>query len=219
MQSGPNTVADRAARPVGSPLRLGTIGTLKAIPRLFVHVRRWYLIERRIALDLPPVDTRPSLRWRLADLPDLEALASLRAPAPTYSARFRTRFGRGQDCVACFDDETVAGYFWMSTIKEFEPRAGYMIRPRQDESYGFDLFVRPAYRRSRVGSQLVIRFLHHAREAGRSKAIAMVEVTNLASLAMFASLGFRPTCLLTSVQLCRGQGILLARLDPFPELR
>jgi ribosomal protein S18 acetylase RimI-like enzyme len=219
MSSAQDALAGRAASPRVSHLRLSAIRALKAAPRLLVHVRRWYVIERGASGELPPIDTRSSLVWRLADLPDLEPLARLRAPTPEYRTRFRTRFGRGQDCLACLDGTTVAGYYWMSTIKEFEPRVGSMIRPSADESYGFDLFVRPAYRRARVGSQLVVRWLHHVRESGRSKATAVVETTNVASLAMFASLGFRPTCLLTSVQLFRGQGILLARLDPSPELR
>jgi hypothetical protein len=83
------------------------------------------------------------------------------------------------------------------------------IQPQEDESYGFDLFVLPEYRKFLVGYELISRWLQYSKEAGKAKAIGVVATWNK-PMQMTTKLvfGFKVIWKVRSVELFKKRALL-----------
>jgi GNAT superfamily N-acetyltransferase len=169
-----------------------------------------FIIQRSLDGRLPEMHAKIPLSVRFASIDDLSCFQGIREPWSRYQRIFRERFRRGQTCIISFHQEKAVGYLWMTDIPESDKRLGLTITPDAEESYGFDLYVLPEYRRELVGFDLVSRWLTHARSSGKRRAIGVVASQNQPMLIMTKlAFGFRRAREVRSLEFFRSFGVII----------
>lgn len=184
---------------------------VRAVLTLTVRIHRWWIIERDVSLELPEITDDGSLDYRVCTAADLPRFQGIRSPWKVWRRIFLERWRRAQLCIACLDSGAVVGYIWVARMPEHDRALGVTVVPAPDESYGFDLYVKPEYRRRGVGFSLIARWLRDARTLGKRRAVGIVLDWNTPMLAATTlGFGFRRARRLASLELFRAYGICLS---------
>ena len=103
------------------------------------------------------------------------------------------------------------GYIWLSFTGEYERNLGIKIQTNNKESYGFDLFVVPEYRKFSIGFELIRRWLKLSKESGKEKAMGIVANYNEPMLVALKLFGFKVKERIHSIEILKLKGITLKR--------
>jgi GNAT superfamily N-acetyltransferase len=137
-----------------------------------------YVIERALDDRMPDVHSKIPTQFVYGSVSDLMRFRYIRKPWRHYRKILEDRFQRGQTCILAFHENMLIGYVWITDRPETDRNLGITINPAEGESYGFDLYVLPEYRKDFVGIELISRWLRDARDAGKTKAIGVVASNN-----------------------------------------
>jgi ribosomal protein S18 acetylase RimI-like enzyme len=181
---------------------------IRAAMAVVFRYHRWWLIERDVSLELPETASAGPLEYRVCTAADLPLFRSVRSPWRVWRRIFLDRWHRGQLCIACLDSSAVAGYVWIARTPERDRMIGIKIVPGVDESYGFDLYVKPEYRRRGVAFSLISLWLRDARALGKRRATGIVLDSNTRMLmATILGFGFRRVRRFASIELLGRYGV------------
>jgi GNAT superfamily N-acetyltransferase len=157
-----------------------------------------------LVLDLPPLAVAPAppdLDVAFADpaaVPDLTALLPDVAGADllTLAAIERTRAAAAGELVIARKADTLAGLHFIHTAADrerLEQVAPGLYGPlAPDEALTEGMFVVPAVRRRGVAAAMLQATASELARRGYRRALAVIDVTNEASLRAFADAGYRP---------------------------
>jgi len=137
-----------------------------------------FVIERAIDEKIPDIHAKLPVRFVHGSVDDLMRFRHIRKPWGHYRKILEDRFRSGRTCILALHENELIGYVWITDRPETDRNLGLTIRPAEGESYGFDLYVLPEYRKDLVGIELIIRWLEHARDGGKTKAIGVVSSKN-----------------------------------------
>lgn len=141
----------------------------------------------------PTIKTDFDFQYRVVDSIDNSSFENIYRKTPKNLSVFRERQKRGQTCLACYKCDSVVGYIWISFISETDREHGITLTPDPEESYGFDLYVLPEYRKKAVGFKLINEWILHARSQGRTTCTGFVDRFNKPMLmTMKMIFGFQP---------------------------
>jgi GNAT superfamily N-acetyltransferase len=183
------------------------LGTLRANLCNY-HVT--YVIERPLDAKIPEVHSKLPVQFVYASANDLMRFQNIRQPWRHYRKILEDRFRSGQTCLLALHENRLLGYVWVTDRPETDRNLGITVRPAAGESYGFDLYVLPEYRKDLIGIDLIRLWLHHARQTGKVKAIGMVSAKNqpmlMTTQIMFR---FRRTREVRSIEFFRKWGFVI----------
>lgn len=110
-----------------------------------------------------------------------------------FPERLPERFAANEHCAIGISGGKVIGYQWFCD-KPFrtEERYGYIVEIPSDAVYGYDAFVVPNHRRSKVWTQFHTQYLGCLLASlGRNRVIVMVDQNNNVSMKAHLGLGYR----------------------------
>lgn len=179
-----------------------------------VFLKKSYVVVKE--LDQKPLYIRAKIDvdYRLAGPDDFDTLEGHMLPWKYYRKVYDERLERGLICMIGFVGPQAVGYIWPTSSPEKDRNLGFTITPGADEIYCLDLYVLPEYRKYLVGYELLSLLLKDAYEAGRKRAIGVVEEWNTPMM-MTTKLvfGFRKAKTLYSVTCFRKRGFLIHTAD------
>jgi GNAT superfamily N-acetyltransferase len=177
-----------------------------------VTIRRSYLFERSLAEEVPKVKSLIRARYEIGQKDSANAFLRSLGIGSLWSKLTEERLNNGRVGIAASVDGQAVGYIWISFDAEKDKKLGIRVDPKADESYGFDLYVKPEYRRYMIGFGLIAAWLRYSKEMGKKRAIGVVANFNKPMLmAMRLGFGFRRTRIYHSVEFLRWRGILLSK--------
>lgn len=186
--------------------------TVQAGTGVLLRRRSSYLLRRNTTSDVRPIRSTLPTEIRTVSVDEPRYLEGIRSPWTNWHRVFLKRWERGQVCLACLKDNRALGYIWISEIEERDERIGLTIRPERDETYGFDLYVLPEYRKCLIGFELVGQWLTCSRDAGKHVAIGVVETHNKPMLMLLRlAYGFKVWEQYDSLQFLSWRGIVFRR--------
>jgi GNAT superfamily N-acetyltransferase len=188
-------------------------GSCRVIERL-VCLRKSYVIVKDLDREPLYIKAKADLQFKLASPGDFATLKERMLPWKYYKAVYDDRIRRGVTCVIGFVGPQAVGYIWETVLDEKDKNLGFTIKPGRDEIYGLDLYVLPEYRKHLVGYEFISLWLKRAREAGKKRAIGVVEERNKPML-MTTKLvfGFRKTKKMVSLEFFKKMGLLIYTSD------
>lgn len=191
-----------------------TSKSLKSFVTAFVNPRTCYIIEKLLEDKLPNMKAKLDVTFRSGCIEDFESFQYELRPWRRFRKIFSDRFRNGKTCIVCLRQSQAIGYIWITDLTETDKNLGITIRPKNDESYGFDLYVLPEYRKHLVGYELISHWLHQAQEEGKRKAIGIVASYNHPML-MTTKLvfGFKKTKEVRSIEFFRRRGFVIQERD------
>jgi len=184
---------------------------LKTIQVTFVNLKKHYILGKNLSDNFTFIQDKLDTTYKFIEIHDLERFKGIRRPWRRWLKTFEGRLKRGQTCIACFYKEGVIGYIWISLTPETDKNVGLTVRPKVNESYGFDLYVVPEYREFLIGFELISRWLKYSKGLGRTKAIGGVAKYNKPMLlTMKLAFGFKIMKRLHSLVFFRSRGIIIS---------
>lgn len=110
-----------------------------------------------------------------------------------FPERLPERFAANEHCVVGISGGKVIGYQWFCDKSlRTEERYGYIVEIPSDAVYGYDAFVVPNHRRSKVWTQFHTQYLGGLLASlGRNRVIVMVDQNNNVSMKAHLGLGYR----------------------------
>lgn len=144
----------------------------------------------------------------------MDSFRGVLKPWDRFHRLYKERFQRGQTCIICFHRGKAIGYIWISFISETDKHYGLTVKPKNNESYGFDLYVLPEYRKFLVGFELISRWLKFSQDSGKEKAIGMVASYNHPMLVTTKLVfGFKKTKEVRAIEFFRRRGFVISKKD------
>jgi GNAT superfamily N-acetyltransferase len=127
------------------------------------------------------------------------------------------RFASGALCLAAERRGLFAGYIWLKehSYLDDEARCEYLLPPRGEAVWDFDVYVDPAFRHGRMFARLWSAAHEWMRERGYRWSISRISAFNSPSLSAHRRLGTVRLGTATFVQI---EGLQLALLDRAPYL-
>ncbi|MDP2853984.1 MAG: GNAT family N-acetyltransferase [Smithellaceae bacterium] len=182
----------------------------KSIKRI-IDIRKFYILEKSLSENVPFIKAKIDVMFRMAEVQDIDYFKDILKPWDYWSGIIKKRFEKRQTCIICFHKNCVIGYVWISFVPETDKTLGLTVRPRDNESYGFDLFVLPEYRKDLIGYELISRWLQYSKAYGREKVIGVVAAWNK-PMQMTTKLvfGFKLTKQLRSVEFFKRRGFIIS---------
>ncbi len=215
-----NTISP--ARKIGSYYKEN--GLLKTMLRVaektlgvIINIRKYCIIEKSLSGNIPFIKAKLDVTFRMAEVNDMDFIKDMLEPCSVWYRIIKKRFEKGQTCILCFHENRAIGYVWITFVPETDRNIGLTVRPRDNESYGFDLFVLPEYRKFLIGYELISRWFQYSKDSGRGKAIGVVAQWNKPML-MTTKLvfGFKVTRKLRAVEFFKKRGFIISSkiIDP-----
>jgi len=180
--------------------------------RRIARIRQVDLLAREVLGEFPRIRSKTAIEFvRIGQYGTIDSDRLIRA-WPKHRKLFEERLRRRQICIAGFNGDSPVGYTWVSVIPVTDASLGLTIAPREDETYGFDLYTLPEYRPQLVGHELITRYLECTKELGRRQALGWVENSNqLMQITIRVVFGFRTIGRVRSVELFGKYGIIVSR--------
>lgn len=178
---------------------------------IVVNIKNNDVIGKSLSGEIPFIKAKLDLTFKRAEEQEIDYFRDLLKPWDTWSRITRKRFEKGQTCIMCFHENRAIGYIWISFVPETDRNIGLTVRPRENESYGFDLFVLPEYHKFLVGYELISRWLQYSKASGREKAIGVVAACNK-PMQMTTKLvfGFKAIKKIRSVEFFKKRGFIIS---------
>ncbi|MBA4367693.1 MAG: hypothetical protein C0403_08650 [Desulfobacterium sp.] len=184
---------------------------------IIINIKKSYVIEKSLSGNIPFIEAKIDVMFRMAEIQDVDYFKDILKPWNNWFAIIKNRFEKRQTCILCFHENSAIGYIWISFVPETDKKLGITVRPRDDESYGFDLFVLPEYRKFLIGYELISRWLQYSKASGREKAIGVVAAWNK-PMQMTTKLvfGFKVMEKIRSVEFFKKRGFIISskKIDP-----
>ncbi len=183
---------------------------VKSIRRI-ISINEHYILEKSLSGHVPFLKAKIDVMFKMAEVNDMDSFKDILEPWNFWYRLTKQRFEKGQTCIICFHENRAIGYVWISFVPETDRKIGLTVRPQDNESYGFDLFVLPEYRKFLIGYELISRWLQYSRESGRENVIGSVAEWNKPML-MTTKLvfGFKVTKILRSVEFFQRRGFIIS---------
>lgn len=161
----------------------------------FGEIAEEILLERSLAVPLPPASSRVEVELRQAVEADLERIWPLYAADPYLYLgspdAYRARFDRGEKCFLAMDGDEIAHVNWIC-FDWGDALPSHPIRLRPDEAYTTDAITPPAYRGNGLHAVVLRAMLEFARERGRTRAYTLSDTRRVDSHKGLRRLGWRP---------------------------
>jgi GNAT superfamily N-acetyltransferase len=181
----------------------------RAIQVAFINPKKYYILEKNLSDKFPYIQDKLDNTYEFVKIQHLEQFKEIRRPWRRWLRRFEERLKRGQTCIACFYKEGAIGYIWISLTPETDKNVGLTVRPKENESYGFDLYVVPEYREFLIGFELISQWLRYSKELGRTRAIGIVAQFNKPMwMTMKLGFGFKIIKRFHSLEFFKSRGII-----------
>ncbi len=176
-----------------------------------INIRKYCIIEKSLSGNIQFLKAKLDVTFKIAEAGDMVFFKDMLLPWRLWYRIIRKRFEKGQTCILCFHENRAIGYIWISFVPEMDRNIGLTVRPRDNESYGFDLFVLPEYRKYLIGYELISRWFQYSKEYGRGKAIGVVQEWNKPML-MTTKLvfGFKVIRKMRSVEFLKKRGFIIS---------
>lgn len=149
----------------------------KSIKKI-INITKFDILEKSIAGNIPFIKAKIDVTFRIAEVKDMDYFKEILKPWHVWLRILKKRFEKRQTCIICFHKKRAIGYIWISFVSETDRKLGLTVRPLSNESYGFDLFVLPEYRKYLVGYELISRWLQYSKSFGKEKVIGVVREFN-----------------------------------------
>lgn len=149
----------------------------KSLKRI-INIIKFDILEKSIIENIPFIKAKIDVTFRIAEVKDMDYFKEILKPWHVWFRILKKRFEKRQTCIICFHKNRAIGYIWISFVPETDRKLGLTVRPLSNESYGFDLFVLPEYRKFLVGYELISRWLQYSKSFGREKVIGVVREFN-----------------------------------------
>jgi ribosomal protein S18 acetylase RimI-like enzyme len=163
------------------------VETLVTLP--YSHVE-FTLFTRSLVEPLPITEPRHPVILRLATRDDLERFQGL--VPPSELRRWGQRLAHGRYCFLALDgtSEDLAAYCWatMQVALEIER---WMMRLQPGDTYVYNAYTVPAYRRQGVQTAVHLYRLEYMRSLGCQRAVLIVDDKNIASQRLVRTLGYQ----------------------------
>lgn len=193
----------------------GTVKTVlwvadKSLKKI-INIRKFDILEKSLTENIPFIKAKIDVTFRIAEVNDMGYFKDILKPWHVWFRILKKRFEKRQTCIICFHKNCAIGYIWISFVPETDRKLGLTVRPLGNESYGFDLFVLPEYRKFLVGYELISRWLQYSKSFGREKVIGVVrELNKPMQITTKIVFGFKMREKYRSVEFFNKRGIIIS---------
>jgi hypothetical protein len=162
---------------------------LRRIPLLSMDLNCLHCLEFACAGSPESGDSLETVHIREGRPSDIPTMAECQ----NFPERIPERFEAGEHCVVAVTGDKIVGYQWFcDKSARIEERYKYEVNIPPDAVYGYDAFVLPAFRRSKIWRRFHTTYLTYLLATlQRRKVIVMVDQSNIASMTAHLHLGYR----------------------------
>jgi GNAT superfamily N-acetyltransferase len=188
MRSRLNEFKDLAAQTgVGNAFLCWTARALERLSARKIRLFKYYLMAQPISA--APLATKARASSIQVHIVDAGAPAVGLFPRPPDV--IRQRFESGAICFAGMSAEKFVGFIWLKEgqYNEDEVRCRYLLMPRAEAVWDFDVYVEPQFRLGRAFSRLWDAAYDFMRSKGYRWSLSRVSAFNAASLTSHTRLG------------------------------
>ena len=150
--------------------------------------RRALVVARPIDETIPA----PNLRLPIVITPlrkeGLPAYLQLRRDQD--SNEIRMRMAQGDECFAAWHEGRIVHTGWVTTIPKHEPYLRRKLILQPGDIFLYDHYTQPSHRSLGLARARDVHVLHHYREKGYRRSLAIVAVENKAAFRPFKALGY-----------------------------
>lgn len=161
---------------------------LRRIPRADLDVNCLHCLEYAAKRGQPSAIPVHDIYVRGGTFLDIKKMAE----CENFSGRLAERFNAKEHCVVAVSGNGIIGYQWFcDKPSRIEERYSYKVQIPPDALYGYDAFVRPECRRSKIWSRFHAEYLEELlARLHRNKIIVMVDQGNIVSMKAHLRLGY-----------------------------
>lgn len=193
----------------------GLVKTIRRVTykslEIIINIRKYYVLEKSLSGKVPFIKAKLAVTFKVAEVEDMDSFKDMLEPWNHWYKIIGKRFEKGQTCIICFHENRAIGYVWISFVPETDRKLGLTVRPRDNESYGFDLFVLPEYRKFLIGYELISRWFQYSKACGREKALGVVVDWNKPMLMTTRLVfGFKVTREIRAVEFFKKRGLIIS---------
>jgi GNAT superfamily N-acetyltransferase len=179
--------------------------------KIIINIRKFDILEKSLSENVPFIKAKIDVTFRIAEIKDIDFFKDILKPWHVWFRILKKRFERRQTCIICFHKNRAVGYIWISFVPETDRNLGLTVRPLDNESYGFDLFVLSEYRKFLIGYELISRWLQYSKLSGREKVIGIVgELNKPMQITTKLVFGFKVREKYRSMEFLKRRGVIIS---------
>jgi ribosomal protein S18 acetylase RimI-like enzyme len=151
--------------------------------------RRAIVVVRPIDHTIPEVNSRLPIVMTLLSEEDLPRYIQLRPDQDLNMIKMR--LANGDQCFAVRHEGRIVHTGWVTTKPKHEPYLRTILILQPKDIFLYDHYTHPSLRHLGLAQARDVHTLHHYREKGYRRSIAIVAVENRAAFRPFKAMGYR----------------------------
>ena len=151
--------------------------------------RRALVVARPIDDTIP--DPNPRLPIVINPLRGEDLPAYLQHRPDQHSSEIRMRIAQGDECFAAWHEGRIVHTGWVTTIPKHESYLRRKLILQPGDIFLYDHYTQPSHRSLGLARARDIHVLHHYREKGYRRSMAIVAIENKAAFRQFEAVGYR----------------------------